>query len=364
MGETAEVVVPSMVASRSDGLIVGDAAVREGIGHPESIVWGLKRVLGRAPGDDIAEEVARRMGATLSLTGSQLSVRTIGGQVVFVEDATAALLRHVADRVDPEPNDPRQAVIAIPEWYEAPQESSLGVAARKAGLEVLRYIEDSAAMALSLAFDEPGQRTVAFVNLGAGALSVAFTTIEPRSVFLLSSLSERRVGGDDVEELLLDLVLGTRSLEGALERVPCRRALGEMIEEYAETGRSARSVEIGPGDQHMLSLDDTMVEEALGKLREPLVGLYEAALDEAALDSDEVDIVYACGSLCIFPEVADMLHELTEQVPRCDPALDVLPARGAALQAAILGGGMEGPLVFDGKSTGSLHVSDFDQGSS
>jgi molecular chaperone DnaK len=308
--------------------------------------------------------VARRMGATLSISGAQLVARTLGGSIVGVEDATAAVLRHVVHALEPTPSEPAQVVIAIPEWYEAPQESSLGVAARKAGLEVLRYIEDAAAMALTLAFDEPGQRTAAFLNLGAGALGVAFATIEAKSVFLLSSLSERKVGGDDVDEHLLDLALGDRKIEGALERFACRRALGEMIEEYGLRGRAERAVELSPGASCALRIDDNLVQEALENLREPLTGLYEAALDEAALDPDEVDVVYATGSMCAFPAVADILHELTQQVPRCDPSLDALVARGAALQAAILGGGMAGPLVFDGKSTGSLNVSDFELGPS
>jgi molecular chaperone HscA len=359
---THEVVVPSMVLALPDGLRVGDDALQGAAQHPEAIVYGLKRLLGRTPGDAVAERVGARMGAKLSMSGGQLTVVTAGGQAVGVEDATAALMRHVAERLDPEPAEPRQVVVAIPEWYEPPQETSLGVAARKAGLEVLRYIEDAAAMALALAFDEPGQHTVAIVNLGAGALGVAFATIEARSVFLLASLSDRHIGGDDVIERLLDRALGSAACE-PVERVVFRRAIEDMIAELAAGGVPSRTIAADGGREHLLRLDDDLLDDAVAQLREPLNELYEEALDEAALDSDEIDMVYATGVLSALSPVSDLLVELSRQVPRCEPSLERMVAYGATMQAAILSGTMDGPLVFDGKSTGSLHLSDFETGS-
>jgi molecular chaperone DnaK (HSP70) len=352
-----EIVLSSQVAILPDRIAVGDDARRVGNDDAVYLASGLKRLLGRLPGDPVAEDLARRQGIKLGLSASHLALTTAAGTRATVVDCVAAVLAQAVETAGG--SGEHKAVIAIPEWFESRQEASLGVAARTAGIEVLRFIEDAAAMGLALSSSDNHERTVAVIQLGAGSLGVSFTTIDEKSVFLLASMSDRRVGGDDITEALMEVAVRDAPLAPG-PRAACRRAVEAMKLQLAHAEDATQEVTL-PGGEHMrLQLGAAELDDALGTLREPLADLYDEALEEAALEPDEIEVVYAVGGMSAYPVVADMILELTRQVPHCEPSLSGLVARGAAVQAAILAAGAKGPLVFDGKSTGSLNLADFE----
>jgi len=356
-----EAAVPSMVLVPPEGVVVGEAALTGAVQRPSCAVYGLKRLLGRLPHDAIAKAVAHRSGGSLTMSGAQLTFRTAEGVAITAENAVATVLRHAAERVVGSTEESPATVITVPEWYGPSQESALISAARRAGLTLLRLIDDAAAMALALAFQESGERTVGIVNIGAGSFSVAFTTIAPKSIFLLASASDRHVGGDDVTARLVQEKLGGPASHGPAEE-PFRQAVEEMTQQLALGDEVRRTVQVGPDQVAELTITGRELDDALDVLRGPATEVYADALDDAALEPEEVDVVYATGGMSTLPLLSDFIFDLSGQVPESGPELQSLAARGAALQAAILSGEVDGPLVFDGKSTGSLHVSDFEDG--
>jgi len=253
------------------------------------------------------------------------------------------------------------AVIATPDWYHEAQEAALAAAAARAGIDVLRFIEEAAAMALALRLEDPGERTVAIVNAGAGSLGVSFASIESDSVFLLASGSDRHVGGDDVTRSLVALLLASDGRDDPIARELCRQGV-ESMKQQLTVGDCSRHVIELPGRPRLeLSLTAVQLEQAIGVLRAPLCRLYGESLEQAALEPGEVDVVYACGGMSTLAAVSDLVFDVTGRVPRCGPSLQSLVARGAAIQASILEGQLQGPLVFDGKSTHSARAPDSGQ---
>jgi molecular chaperone DnaK len=357
-----EGIVPSMVLVPPEGIVVGDAAVTGACQRPTCAIHGLKRLLGRLPQDSIAKAVASRAGVSLSLSGAQLTLRTAEGVAITAENAVSAVLRHATNQVLGATAKPPAAVITVPEWYGPSQESALISAARRAGLAVLRLIDEAAAIALALAFQESGDRTVGLVNVGAGSFGVAFINIAAKSIFLLASASDRRVGGDDVTaRLLKEKIGGLAGVEGPAQE-PFRQAIEEMTQQLALGDEVRRRLPLGKDRTIDLAIAGGELDDALDVLRGPAAEVYADALDDAALEPEEVDTVFATGGMSTLPLLADFIFDLSGKVPHCGPELQGLAGRGAALQAAILSGQIDGPLVFDGKSTGSLHVSDFEGG--
>src|SRR5690606_37599071 len=132
----------------------------------------------------------------------------------------------------------------------------------------------------------------AIIHLGAGALGVAFATIDRKSVFLLASLSDRRVGGNDIVEALMDAALRDEPV-GPVGRAACRRAVEAMKQELAHrehASRIVRYVQDGQEVTRELSIGAAELDAALEVLREPLADLYQEALEEAALEPDEVEV--------------------------------------------------------------------------
>jgi molecular chaperone DnaK (HSP70) len=110
-----------------------------------------------------------------------------------------------------------------------------------------------------------------------------------------------------------------------------------------------------------IHLDRTDLVPALNSLRDALGDTCEHALDEAELEADEVDAIFATGGMSAYPQVVQRIAEAFGQDVNHDGNLDHHVVLGAAYEAAIITQRTEGPLVLDGMSTGNLSLAALNQ---
>ena len=355
------VVVPSVALAQASGFVVGEAAAARLGEQAPAVVYGLKRLLERAPDDRVAREVARRGGAKLLLAEQQLTLRTAAGLSVGVDGCVAALLHQAATRAaGPDATGVRPAVLALAEWYDADQEATLREAARRAGIHVMRFIGDGVAAALWAAKDDPSERTLAVVNVGAGGTSVTIVSIDPQGVYLSSAASDRSWGGDDVTASLVGAILAKAPMLPAQQpglRETLRQAVEAMKPDLARGTAASRTVRIatpvGTGDA-LVGLEQADLPRAMQGLLTAIGETAAEALDQAEMTAQEIDQVLALGGMGAFGPVLGRIAEAFGQAPAVGQELEQHVVLGAAYEAAILADQAEGPLVLDGKSTGSI----------
>jgi molecular chaperone DnaK (HSP70) len=276
-----------------------------------------------------------------------------------VDACVAALLHQAIVRVaGGEAKGERPAVIALPEWYDSAQEAALREAARRAGINTLRFIDDGVAAALWGARQDPRERTMALVNVGAGGTSTSVVSIDPQGLYLASAAADRHWGGDDVMASLVDAILAKAPLLNADLpgfRETLRQAVEAMRPDLVRQQRATRSVRIptatGTGVV-MVGLEPRDLAQAMEGLLQAIDQTAAEALDQAEMSAAELDEVVALGGMSAFPAVIDRIATVFGRQPVAGLGHQVV--LGAAYEAAILEGHAKGPLVLDGRSTGRI----------
>src|SRR5665213_3615882 len=152
-GEDGDKLVPSVVSLSPDGtIIVGNAARRELIDHPDRTIYSVKRLMGRGVGD-VQDELKLFPFHVIPLTegeGSESVLKLkLGDKVMTPPEVSAHILRKLKeDAEDVLGADVTQAVITVPAYFNDAQRQATKDAGRIAGLEVLRLVTEPTAAAL------------------------------------------------------------------------------------------------------------------------------------------------------------------------------------------------------------------------
>ena len=182
--EEGEAILPSVVGLDADGrMLVGAAARNQWLLAPERTVRSIKRRMGTA------ETVC------------------LGQRHYTPQEISAFILRTLKERAAKQlGREVAKAVITVPAFFNETQREATREAGELAGLEVVRIINEPTAA--SLAYDaHPGNMERLLVyDLGGGTFDVSIVQIEQGVVEVLSSHGDTRLGGDDFDQLLLDMV--------------------------------------------------------------------------------------------------------------------------------------------------------------
>src|SRR2546423_4252647 len=182
--EDGDPILPSFVGLSEDGrLLVGKAARNQWILAPERTIKSIKRKMGQ-----------------------DIKVK-LGDQEYRPQEISAMILRSLRERASRQLGVPvRKAVITVPAYFNDTQRQATREAGELAGLEVLRIVNEPTAASLTY---DPGQREMRRMlvyDLGGGTFDVSIVQAQEGVVEVLSSHGDTRLGGDDFDDLLLNLV--------------------------------------------------------------------------------------------------------------------------------------------------------------
>src|SRR6201991_4501952 len=198
---------PSVVAFTDNGeRLVGQLARRQAILNPKGTIYSAKRFIGRRY-DEVEQEaetvtfdvVPGPDGvARFEVRGKQYSPEEISAQILrkLVDDAAKALGEKV-----------NQAVITVPAYFNDAQRTATKDAGRIAGLDVLRIINEPTAASLAYGLDKRHAGTIAVYDFGGGTFDISILKVEDGVFQVLSTNGDTHLGGDDIDNLLIQSVL-------------------------------------------------------------------------------------------------------------------------------------------------------------
>ena len=247
----------------------------------------------------------------------------------------------------------RNTVITVPAYFNHEQRKKTREAAEKAGLTVLRMINEPTAAALAYGVDKkPKTKTVAVYDLGGGTFDFSVLKIDDGFFEVLATTGDSLLGGEDFDNLLGELIckkLGIDSkkvsplvLKEEAERVKKELSNKEVVETNQLFG--LRSVQITRKE----------LETAVAPLIEKTIDLCRKALVEAKVgiaelvsSSEKLDELLLVGGATKSPMVAEALHKAFGVKPSQGVNPDEAVALGAAVQAGMLAGDLEDFLLVD-----------------
>ena len=347
-------IVPSIVRFLEPGrTLVGDAARRERGGV---LVRSAKRLMGRSAAE--VEGFARSLAAPV-VPGPRgiAAFRIDEARVVTPQEVAAEVLRELRAIAEADLGTTvRKAVVTVPAYFDDAQRQATRDAARIAGLEVVRIVNEptAASLAYGIGSLRSAERIVVF-DLGGGTFDVTVLDIVPSPdgaggadcFEVLATAGDTALGGDDVDRAIAQLWIEREGLRPSLAELP---ALVEKAEEAKVALSSQESVEVSVelgGMQRSLRLVRAEVDAAAGTFVARTIDLCARALREAKTDRSAVNRVILVGGSTRLSAVRAAAADFFGIEPYIALDPDRVVALGASVQAAIVAGGRKDLLLLD-----------------
>ncbi len=340
--------VPSIVAYAADGsAIVGELARRLLLDRPEVVVSSIKRLMGRGLED------VKRLAGTLPYevapaeAGSGMVRVVVGGRTLTPVEISADILRamkqlaaeRLGRRVD-------RAVVTVPAYFDDAARTATRDAARLAGFEVLRLVNEPTAAALAYGLDEGAEGLYAVFDLGGGTFDISLLRLQKGVFQVLATGGDAALGGDDFDHAIAEHFLAQRkamlSEVGLVEKdltttdvknaLMCARIAKECLSTQSE---GAWSLEIG-GERTLHPLSRDELETLIAPLVDRAIGVVQDVLDDAGIEPEQINGVVLVGGSTRVPLVRRRVAQVFGREPLAHIDPDQVVAVGAALQAAAL----------------------------
>ena len=324
-----DIITPSAVGlDENDEFVVGEKARAQYLLSPEKTAIEVKRKIGTN------EKIALGKG---SYTPVELSAKLLE----YVKAYASEYLK----------TDITRAVISVPAYFDDLQRQATVEAGKKAGLEVMRILNEPTAAALSYGLEHMEEESHILVyDLGGGTFDVTLLEMFDGVLEVKASSGDNQLGGKDFDEKIMDWLIEQFQTKYKIDLSKDKFAMVKLKEE-AEQCKKALSQNnsyqilipmIAEKSGEPLALDETMTTEAFEELTRDLIERTHAPIDVVLADSGnlptEIDrIILVCGSTRM-PLVAKDIEAYLQMEPSQAVNPDYAVAEGAAIQAGIIEG--------------------------
>ena len=328
---------PSVVAfSKTGERMVGQVAKRQAITNPDRTVSSIKREMGS--------------NYKVTIDGKSYTPQEISAMILskLKTDAEAYLGETVT-----------QAVITVPAYFTDAQRQATKDAGKIAGLEVKRIINEPTAAALSYGIDKEDDQKVMVYDLGGGTFDVSIIEMGDGVQEVLATAGNNRLGGDDFDQRIIDWMVSTFNMENGIDLQNDKMAM-QRLKEAAEkakidlSGIASTNINLpfitadATGPKHLdLTLTRAKFNELTADLVEKTMGPVRQALQDSGLSIGEINKVLMVGGSSRIPAVQEAVKNFIGKDPFKGINPDECVAIGAAIQAGVLGGEVEGLLLLD-----------------
>src|SRR5215475_10796136 len=347
--------LPSIVAYTPNGIVVGEAARRQLVRNPTRTVYSVKRFMGRG-WDDVRDE-ARHVPFTIVPSPEVVRIRA-GDREVTPPEVSAEVLRALKLRAEAHLGEPiERAVVTVPAYFNDAQRQATKDAGRIAGLDVLRIVNEPTAASLAYGIDKRKQGRIAVYDFGGGTFDISILKLSEGIFEVLSTSGDTHLGGDDIDEILIRLVLNEiREIRGQTPNsknqefgvsalIPSIRKAVINVKEDLSTADTAEIVI--ESLKYKRTIDRAEFDRLIVPIVERTLKPCRQALQDASLKPNEIDEVVMVGGSTRIPLVRQRVQDLFGRVPHTELNPDEVVALGAAVQADILAGGQRDMLLLD-----------------
>jgi len=339
--ESGEAIFPSVVQYGSDGIESIGKAARDGAAtDPYNTISSVKRLIGLSAEAIAASSVG--MMFKLAKTDSTVPrITTAAGEKTAIE-VSADILKALRTRAEASlGGELVGVVVTVPAYFDDTQRQATKDAARLAGLNVYRLVNEPTAAAIAYGLDrQETDATIAVYDLGGGTFDISILRLEKGVFEVLSTDGDTALGGDDIDQAVVNWFTDLHSIEvskdAGLQRLLLDQARA-VKHELSVSDNAVFEIEYR-GAQLSESITVATFNELLGELIGRTLKSCRSALRQAKLAKDQIDNVVMVGGSTRVPAVRDAVSDFFASDVLTDINPDEVVAIGAALQADVLAG--------------------------
>ena len=327
---------PSVVSFKNGEIIVGDAAKRQAVTNPDTII-----------------SIKSKMGTSekVSANGKEYTPQEISAMILqylkgYAED-------YLGEKVT-------KAVVTVPAYFNDSERQATKDAGRIAGLEVERIINEPTAAALAYGLDKTDkEENILVFDLGGGTFDVSILELGDGVFDVLATAGDNRLGGDDFDDVVIDFLVDTFKQENGIDLSKDKMAM-QRLKDAAEkakkdlSGVSSTQISlpfISAGEAGPLHLETSLTrakfDELTHKLVEKTMGPVRQALKDAGVSKSEIDEIILVGGSTRIPAVQEAITKELGKEPNRSVNPDEVVAMGAAVQGGVLTGDVQDVVLLD-----------------
>jgi molecular chaperone HscA len=275
----------------------------------------------------------------------------IGGRARSPVEISAEILKALRARAEAALEKPiERAVITVPAYFDDAARTATRDAARVAGLEVLRLVNEPTAAALAYGLDKGSEGLYAVYDLGGGTFDFSLLRMDKGVFQVLATGGDTALGGDDFDRAIAERMLAERQRDGLADRIDetaIKRALGlarQMKEQLSSRDQTSGRLELD-GKPSFHALTRSEFEAMIAAPAERTLDIARGVLADAGVGAAELQGIVMVGGSTRVPLVRGRVGKVFGKPPLTDIDPDEVVALGAALQAESLTGGGDTLLI-------------------
>jgi molecular chaperone DnaK len=340
--------------------LVGQIARHQQVTNPENTVFSVKRFMGRKHKEVSAEEKTvpyKIIGnadelVKISVRGKEHTPPEISAMIL--QDLKKTAEDYLGEKVE-------QAVITVPAYFNDSQRQATKDAGTIAGLKVERIINEPTAAALAYGLEKKKEEKVAVFDFGGGTFDISILDIGENVVEVLSTNGDGHLGGDDLDEVLINYIAEEFRKENGIDLRQDAMA-HQRLKEAAEKAKCELSSQVetninlpfitadASGPKHLqMSITRSKFEALADSVFEKLKDPCYQAIKDAGLSQSEIAEVLLVGGSTRVPKVQQIAKDIFGKDSNKSINPDEVVALGAAIQGAVLAGdeGVKDILLLD-----------------
>ena len=341
--------IPSVMYFDEAGtVLVGKRAKDMLVEKPTNTIFSIKRIMGKGIAD--VRDDLPLLPFDVSPDSEHIIRLKVFGRDYTPPELSAFILRELKRNAEAALGEEVvNAVITVPAYFNDAQRRATKDAGRIAGLDVLRIVNEPTAASLAYGLQERKQGVIAVYDFGGGTFDISILKLSEGIFEVMSTSGDTHLGGDDIDELLIRMVIRELPEPPDVHRIQAIRKAVNQVKEDLSLREHAEIVIDKPAYRRTITraefnaLIEPLVERTLKPCRQ--------ALQDAGIQPSQIDEVVMVGGSTRIPLVRERVQKLFGRVPHTELNPDEVVALGAAVQADILAGGKRDMLLSVGIET-------------